>query len=136
MTIKIGSRTSKLALKQVEIAMKSIRVSNFEIVNYFQNKEAIENRKKSIPAVEKIIAEELDQYEHSIERNNYVLPRIKEIDHHLSSITDHELDRIKNKVDREAFEVIEKLTGRIKKKVMAIHINRIENELEELRNEA
>ena len=32
MTIKIGSRTSKLALKQVEIAMKSIRVSNFEIV--------------------------------------------------------------------------------------------------------
>jgi hypothetical protein len=39
-------------------------------------------------------------------------------------------------VDGEAFEVIEKLTGRIKKKVMAIHINRIENELEELRNEA
>ena len=103
---------------------------------HLANKEAIENRKKSIPAVEKIIAEELDQYEHSIERNNYVLPRIKEIDHHLSSITDHELDRIKNKVDREAFEVIEKLTGRIKKKVMAIHINRIENELEELRNEA
>ena len=32
MTIKIGSRTSKLALKQVEIAMKSIRVSDFEIV--------------------------------------------------------------------------------------------------------
>ena len=32
MTIKIGSRTSKLALKQVEIAMKRIRVSNFEIV--------------------------------------------------------------------------------------------------------
>ncbi len=32
MTIKIGSRTSKLALKQVEIAMKSIRVSNFDIV--------------------------------------------------------------------------------------------------------
>ena len=32
MTIKIGSRTSKLALKQVEIAMKSIRISNFEIV--------------------------------------------------------------------------------------------------------
>ena len=32
MTIKIGSRTSKLALKQVEIAMKSIRVSNFEVV--------------------------------------------------------------------------------------------------------
>ena len=32
MTIKIGSRTSKLALKQVEIAMKSIRESDFEIV--------------------------------------------------------------------------------------------------------
>ena len=32
MIIKIGSRASKLALKQVEIAMKSIRVSNFEIV--------------------------------------------------------------------------------------------------------
>ena len=32
MTIRIGSRTSKLALKQVEIAMKSIRVSDFEIV--------------------------------------------------------------------------------------------------------
>ncbi len=32
MTIKIGSRTSKLALKQVEIAMKSIRISNFEVV--------------------------------------------------------------------------------------------------------
>ncbi len=32
MTIKIGSRTSKLALKQVKIAMKSIRVSDFEII--------------------------------------------------------------------------------------------------------
>ena len=32
MTIRIGSRTSKLALKQVEIAMKNIRVSDFEIV--------------------------------------------------------------------------------------------------------
>ena len=32
MTIKIGSRTSKVALKQVEIAMKGIRVSDFEIV--------------------------------------------------------------------------------------------------------
>ena len=32
MTIKIGSRTSKLALKQVEIAMKRMRASNFEIV--------------------------------------------------------------------------------------------------------
>ena len=32
MTIKIGSRTSKLALKQVEIAMKRIGVPNFEIV--------------------------------------------------------------------------------------------------------
>ena len=32
MTIKIGSRTSKLALKQVEIAMKRICVPNFEIV--------------------------------------------------------------------------------------------------------
>ena len=32
MTIKIGSRTSKLALKQVEIAMNRIGVSSFEIV--------------------------------------------------------------------------------------------------------
>ena len=32
MTIKIGSRTSKLALKQVEIAMKRIGVPSFEIV--------------------------------------------------------------------------------------------------------
>jgi len=103
---------------------------------HLANKEAIENRKKSIPEVQKIIDGELNLYENSIERNNYILPRIKEIDHHLSSITDHELDRIKNKVDGEAFEIIEKLTGRIKKKVMAIHINNIENELEELRNEA
>ena len=103
---------------------------------HLANKEAIENRKKSIPAVQKIIDEELGLYESTVERNNYILPRIKEIDHHLSSITDHELDRIKNKVDGEAFEIIQKLTGRIKKKVMAIHINNIEGELEELRNEA
>ena len=32
MTIKIGSRTSKLALKQVEIAMNRIGVPSFEIV--------------------------------------------------------------------------------------------------------
>ena len=32
MTIKIGSRTSKLALKQVEIAMKRIGVPSFEII--------------------------------------------------------------------------------------------------------
>ena len=32
MTIKIGSRTSKLALKQVEIAMKRIGETGFEIV--------------------------------------------------------------------------------------------------------
>ena len=32
MTIKIGSRTSKLALKQVEIAMNKIGIPSFEIV--------------------------------------------------------------------------------------------------------
>ena len=32
MTIKIGSRTSKLAVKQVEIAMNRIGVPSFEIV--------------------------------------------------------------------------------------------------------
>ena len=32
MTIKIGSRTSKLALKQIEIAMKRIGVPSFEII--------------------------------------------------------------------------------------------------------
>jgi glutamyl-tRNA reductase len=100
------------------------------------NKEAIETRKKAIPKVNQIIEEELDLYESLVERNHFVLPRIKEIDHHLSSITNHELDRIKNKVDGEAFEIMEELTGRIKKKVMAIHINRMDEELKELRNEA
>ncbi|MFY0683346.1 MAG: glutamyl-tRNA reductase [Balneola sp.] len=103
---------------------------------HLSNKEAIENRKKSIPRVEEIINEQLDSFEKTRERNNYMLPRIKEIDHHLSSITDHELDRIKNKVDDDAFNIIEKLTGRIKKKVMAIHVNNIEKELKELQNEA
>ena len=32
MKIRIGSRTSKLALKQVEIAMKRIGVPSFEIM--------------------------------------------------------------------------------------------------------
>ena len=32
MIIKIGSRTSKLALKQVEIAMRRIGVPGFEII--------------------------------------------------------------------------------------------------------
>ena len=32
MKIRIGSRTSKLALKQVEIAMKRIGVGSFEII--------------------------------------------------------------------------------------------------------
>ena len=36
MTIKIGSRTSKLALKQVEIAMNRIGVSSFEIVGSYR----------------------------------------------------------------------------------------------------
>ncbi len=103
---------------------------------HMANKEAIEQRKKSIPKIKSIIEQELGEYQDNIERNNYILPRIKEIDHHLSSITDFELNRIKNKVDKESFEVIEQLTDRIKNKVKAIHINHIEEELEELRNEA
>ena len=32
MTIKVGSRTSKLALKQVDIVMKTIGISDYEII--------------------------------------------------------------------------------------------------------
>ena len=46
MTIKIGSRTSKLALKQVEIAMNRIGVPSFEIlgVDTAGDKRSRENR--------------------------------------------------------------------------------------------
>jgi glutamyl-tRNA reductase len=100
------------------------------------NQKALEKREKAIPKIKDIIAEEKADFLKSVHRSRYLLPRIKEIDHRLSDITDTELDRVKNKMDEESYAQMEEVTRRIKKKIMAIHIDRIDKEFEKAQNEA
>ncbi|MFD2531982.1 glutamyl-tRNA reductase [Gracilimonas halophila] len=103
---------------------------------YEANKKALEQREKAIPGIKKIIEEEKSEFMNSVKRSRYLLPRIKEIEHRLSDITDAELDRVKNKMDQESYSKMEEVTRRIKKKIMAIHIDRIDQEFEKAQNEA
>jgi glutamyl-tRNA reductase len=99
------------------------------------NKKALEKREKAIPEIRKIIENEKGDFMKRVKRSRYLLPRIKEIEHRLSDITDGELDRVKNKMDQESYSQMEEVTRRIKKKIMAIHIDRIDQEFEKARNE-
>lgn len=101
-----------------------------------ENQKALEERKQAIPVIERIIKEEKKGFLKTIHRSLYLLPRIKEIDHRLSDITDKELDRIKNKMDESSYAEAEEMTRRIKKKIMAIHINQIDKEFEKTHEEA
>lgn len=100
------------------------------------NSEAIQGRKKAIPLVQDIIEDEFKAYLTAVNRSKFLFPRIKEIDAHLEDITQKELDRVKNKLDEEAFEHMQKVTNRIKKKILAVHIERIESEFEKQFHEA
>lgn len=97
------------------------------------NEEALNQRKQAIPLINAIIQEELAEYKKAIKRSEHILPRLKEIDERISQITLAELDRVKNKLDEEAFVKLEEVTNRIKKKVLAIHINNMDKELEKQR---
>lgn len=100
------------------------------------NQKAIEQRERSIPDIRQIIEEEKEDFLNRVKRSRYLLPRIKEIEHRLSDITDSELDRVKHKLDEDSYSQMEEVTRRIKKKIMAIHIDRIDKEFEKVRNEA
>ncbi|WP_421773836.1 glutamyl-tRNA reductase [Gracilimonas sp.] len=100
------------------------------------NQKALEKREKAIPKIKKIIEEEKADFLKGVKRSRYLLPRIKEIDHRLSDITDAELDRVKHKMDDDSYAQMEEVTRRIKKKIMAIHIDRIDKEFEKAQNEA
>ena len=91
--------------------------------------EALKKKKELIPALHAIIDEEKMDYLNKLERSKRVQPRIREIDNKLTDITKGELDRIKNKLDPDAFEMLEEVTYRIKKKILAVHINRIDEEM-------
>ncbi|MEX0845438.1 MAG: glutamyl-tRNA reductase [Balneolaceae bacterium] len=118
-------------------------VANLETVSlvdmdsiHEDNKKALEKREKSVPLIKKIIEEEKAEFLKSIKRSRYLLPRIKEIEHRLDDITDGELERVKNKMDNDSYAQMEEVTRRIKKKIMAIHIDRIDKEFEKARDEA
>ncbi|MFN1835037.1 glutamyl-tRNA reductase [Balneola sp. MJW-20] len=99
------------------------------------NQKAIEKRERALPLLEGIIEEEVNDYKDRIHRSHFLLPRIKEIDNRLQSITDDELDKVRNKMDSEAFDELELVTKRIKKKIMAIHINRLDEEYKRVKDE-
>lgn len=100
------------------------------------NQKAIENRERAVPLLETIIEEEMRDYTDRIQRSHFLLPRIKEIDNRLSSITEEELNKVRNKIDSEAYDELELVTQRIKKKIMAIHINRLDEEYQRVKDEA
>lgn len=93
------------------------------------NDAALQERKKALPILEKIIEEEIADYVNRIERSQYLLPRIKEIDYKISKIADTELDKVKNKLEPKVYDELEEITRRIKKKLMAAHIERLDEEL-------
>lgn len=100
------------------------------------NEKAIKQREKAIPKIKAIIEEERTDFIKRVKRSRYLLPRIKEIEHRLSDITDKELDRVKHKMDQDSYSQMEEVTRRIRKKIMAIHIDRIDQEFEKAQDEA
>lgn len=100
------------------------------------NREAMETRKAAIPHLREIIREEKEAFFKKIERTEYLLPKITHINSRLDSITSSELERVKNQLDGESYEKLEEVTHRIKKKILAIHIDRLEKDLEAAQNEA
>lgn len=94
------------------------------------NQEALKRRTESIPLLEAIIDEEIRNYKQQVERSRYLLPRISEIEQTLSEITDSELVKVKNKLDDDLFGELEMITSKIKKKLLAVHIEHMDQELE------
>ncbi|MBD3617649.1 MAG: glutamyl-tRNA reductase [Gracilimonas sp.] len=100
------------------------------------NEKAIKEREKAIPEIKAIIDEEKSDFIKHVKRSRYLLPRIKEIEHRFNDITDSELSRVKNKMDQESYSQMEEVTRRIKKKIIAIHIDRMDREFEKAQDEA
>ena len=100
------------------------------------NQKALEKRKKAIPILEDIIHEEFKAYKNNINRSKFLLPHIKEVDYKLNSITEEELQRVRNKLDPETFNQLEKITDRVKKKILAVHIDRLEQEYQKVAQDA
>lgn len=90
---------------------------------------AIEDRKTIIPKVETIIEEEQKSFYAKLKRNEILAPQLEAIHAHIAAITENELKRIKNKVGDDAYEKIENVTHRIKKKIIAFHVHHLEKEL-------
>lgn len=90
---------------------------------------AIEDRKTIIPKVEAIIAEEQKNLLAKLKRSAIMAPQLEAIHAHIDAITENELERIKNKVGEEAYEKLESVTHRIKKKIIAFHVQHLEKEL-------
>jgi glutamyl-tRNA reductase len=90
---------------------------------------AIEERKTIIPKVETIIAEEQKNLLAKLKRSEILAPQLEVIHAHIAAITENELERIKNKVGEEAYEKLESVTHRIKKKIIAFHVQHLEKEL-------
>lgn len=99
------------------------------------NEKAIKQREKAIPKIKTIIEEEKNDFIKHVKRSRYLLPRIKEIEHRFNDITDSELARVKHKMDEDSYSQMEEVTRRIKKKIMAIHIDRIDREFEKVQDE-
>tara|TARA_B100000575_G_scaffold294532_1_gene311193 strand:- start:6360 stop:7541 length:1182 start_codon:yes stop_codon:yes gene_type:complete len=100
------------------------------------NQKALEKRKKAIPILENIIQEEIKAYKSNIDRSRFLLPHIKEVNRKLDSITEEELQKVRNKLDPEIFNQLEKITDRVKKKILAIHIDRLDQEYQKVEQDA
>lgn len=92
-------------------------------------RKAVDDRKKIVPIVESIIEEEQKNFFAKLKRRELLAPQLEFINEYIDSIAEGELDRIKNKVEREAFEKLEGVTHRIKKKILAFHIQHLEKQL-------
>ncbi|MTI88101.1 MAG: glutamyl-tRNA reductase [Balneolaceae bacterium] len=101
-----------------------------------ETEEALKKRKAVIPEIEQIIAEEKGEFLHNKERTEFMLPQIEHITSRLDNITNDELDRVRYTVDEQAFSTLEEVTDRIKKKVLAAHIIRMEKEFEKTHHDA
>ncbi|MEO1023353.1 MAG: glutamyl-tRNA reductase [Bacteroidota bacterium] len=93
------------------------------------NHEAIQNRKQLIPQVATILEEEKAGFLRKVQRKEAIVPTITHIHTHLDSIAESELDRLKNQLDEEAFLKLQEFAHRLKKKVLAIHIDQLEEGL-------
>ena len=100
------------------------------------NEKALNKRKMAVPVLENIINEEIAEFTAKTSRSRYLMPRLKEVERTINSITEGELERIKNKVDADVYDQLELVTNRIKKKLLAVHIERIDHEYASKAHEA